>query len=47
MIQVSLTGRGGLAAFLDLWHVVDTRQPDPDPFEQLVRGITGQKSADL
>jgi hypothetical protein len=46
LIPVILEGRQGrpkLPPFLDLWHVVDMRQPDPDPFEQLVWGITGQK----
>ena len=46
IIPVILTGRQGrprLPAFLDLWHVVDMRQADPDPFEQLVWGITGEK----
>jgi len=48
LIPVILEGRTGnprLPAFLDMWHVVDMRQPDPDPFEQLVWGITGEKSA--
>jgi len=47
IIPVILEGRRGnprLPAFLDLWHVVDMRQPDPDPFEQLVWGITGERS---
>jgi WD40 repeat protein len=46
IIPVILEGRQGrprLPAFLDLWHMVDMRQRDPDPFEQLVWGITGQK----
>jgi len=46
IIPVVLTGRQGrprLPAFLDLWHMVDMRQADPDPFEQLVWGITGEK----
>ena len=48
LIPVILPGRTGsprLPAFLDMWHVVDMRQPEPDPFEQLVWGITGEKSA--
>jgi WD40 repeat protein len=46
IIPVILEGRQGrprLPAFLGLWQVVDMRQPVPDPFEQLVWGITGQK----
>ena len=48
IIPVILEGREGnprLPAFLDVWHAVDMRQPDPDPFEQLVWGITGERSA--
>lgn len=47
MIPVILEGRQRspkLPPFLNAWHVVDMRQHDPDPFEQLVWGITGQKS---
>jgi hypothetical protein len=46
IIPVILEGRQGhprLPPFLDLWHLVDMRQRDPDPFEQLVWGITGKK----
>jgi hypothetical protein len=46
VIPVILEGRRGnprLPDFLDLLHRVDMRQPDPDPFEMLVYGITGQK----
>jgi hypothetical protein len=46
IIPVVLEGRQGrprLPAFLDLWHMVDMRQRDPDPFEQLIWGITGEK----
>jgi hypothetical protein len=46
IIPVILEGRKGrprFPAFLDLWQVVDMRQADPDPFEQLVWGITGHK----
>ncbi len=48
LIPVILRGRTGrprLPAFLDSWHMVDMRQPDPDPFEQLVWGITGENPA--
>jgi hypothetical protein len=38
-------GRPRLPAFLDVLHLVDMRQPDPDPFEQLVWGITGERSS--
>ncbi len=47
IIPVILEGRQGqpqLPPFLGLLHVVDMRQPDPDPFRQLVWGITGEKS---
>jgi hypothetical protein len=46
-IPVILEGRQGqpqLPPFLSLLHLVDMRQPDPDPFRQLVWGITGEKS---
>ena len=45
IIPVILEGREGnprMPAFLDVWHIVDMRQPDPDPFEQLVWGITAR-----
>jgi WD40 repeat protein len=48
IIPVILEGRQStprLPAFLGGWHVVDMRQPEPDPFEQLVWGITGERSA--
>ena len=48
IIPVILPGREGrprLPGFLDVRHIVDMRQPDPDPFEQLVWGITGERSA--
>lgn len=48
IIPVILEGRLGnprLPAFLSSWHMVDMRKPNPDPFEQLVWGITGEKSA--
>lgn len=47
IIPVILDGRDGrprLPAFLNLLHVVDLREPDPDPFEQLVWGITGERA---
>jgi hypothetical protein len=47
IIPVILEGRQGqpqFPPFLSLVHVVDMRQPDPDPFRQLVWGITGEKS---
>jgi TIR domain/Ras family/WD domain, G-beta repeat len=47
IIPIILEGRQGqpqLPPFLGLLHVVDMRQPDPDPFRQLVWGITGDKS---
>jgi hypothetical protein len=50
IIPVILDGRRGrprLPAFLNLWHVVDMRERDPDPFEQLVWGITRQKPSTL
>ena len=46
IIPVIMEGRKGrpqLPAFLKLWHEIDMRQPDPDPFEQLVWGITGER----
>jgi len=46
VIPVILSGRLGqprLPAFLSSWHTIDMRNPDPDPFEQLVWGITGEK----
>lgn len=47
IIPVILEGREGrprLPPFLNLLHVVDLRQPDPDPFDQLVWGITGERA---
>jgi hypothetical protein len=47
IIPVILEGRLGnprLPAFLNSWHMVDMRNSNPDPFEQLVWGITGEKS---
>jgi hypothetical protein len=38
-------GQPRLPSFLKIWHEVDMRQPDPDPFEQLVWGITGERNA--
>lgn len=46
LIPVILEGRVGnprLPGFLDLRHIVDMRNADPDPFEQLVWGITGER----
>ena len=46
VIPVILEGRPGiprLPAFLSSWHMVDMRKPIPDPFEQLLWGITGEK----
>jgi GTPase SAR1 family protein len=50
VIPVIMEGREGnprLPAFLDLRHAVDMRQREPDPFEQLIWGITGEKSSYL
>jgi WD40 repeat protein len=47
IIPVILEGRQGqpqLPPFLSLLHLVDMRQPDPDPFRQLAWGITGDRS---
>jgi len=46
IIPVILEGRKGeprFPPFLELWHRVDMRQLNPDPFEMLVWGITGEK----
>lgn len=46
LIPVILPGRKGdprFPPFLALWHAVDMRQPVPDPFEQLIWGITGKR----
>ena len=46
IIPVILEGRKGdprFPPFLELWHRVDMRQLDPDPFEMLIWGITGEK----
>ncbi len=48
IIPVILEGRQGnprLPAFLNSWHKVDMRNSSPDPFEQLVWGITGERSS--
>jgi hypothetical protein len=50
VIPVLLEGRVGnprLPSFLASWHMVDMRNSSPDPFEQLVWGITGERSAPL
>jgi GTPase SAR1 family protein len=47
IIPVILEGRQGqpqLPPFLGTLHVVDMRQPDPDPFRQLIWGVTGERS---
>ena len=47
IIPVVLDGRQGqprFPAFLNLWQVVDMRVAHPDPFEQLVWGITGERN---
>jgi len=49
IIPVILEGRQGnprLSGFLNAWQKVDMRKPNPDPFEQLVWGITGDRSSD-
>jgi GTPase SAR1 family protein len=49
IIPVILEGRQGtprLPAFLNAWHKVDMRNPNPDPLEQLIWGITGDRSGD-
>ena len=46
IIPVILEGRKGhpqFPGFLSLWHMVDMRQDEPDPIEQLIWGITGEK----
>jgi hypothetical protein len=45
VILEGVPGKPAFPAFLDGWHRVDMRQPDPDPFEQLIWGITGKKTA--
>jgi hypothetical protein len=48
IIPVILEGRQGnprLPAFLNSWNKFDMRDPSPDPFEQLVWGITGDRSS--
>jgi TIR domain len=35
-----------LPLLLEQWHAVDFRQRQPDPFEQLVWGITGERPQD-
>ncbi|MFI7598308.1 TIR domain-containing protein [Actinoplanes sp. NPDC049681] len=46
IIPVVLPGRRGtprMPGFLDLWQVIDMREPETDPFERLIWGITGRK----
>ena len=50
LIPVILEDRQGqprLPPFLKIWHQVDMRQQSPDPFEQLIWGITGERSAEF
>jgi len=47
VIPVILRGRLAnlkLPPFLSLWHMVDMRQFNPDPLDQLIWGITGKRS---
>jgi hypothetical protein len=49
VIPVILAGRRGqprFPGFLNLGHMVDMREQYPDPFEQLLWGITGEKPMD-
>jgi hypothetical protein len=43
VILVGRLGRPRLPAFLSSWQTIDMRHPDPDPFERLVWGITGER----
>ncbi len=48
IIPVILEGRQGrpqMPGFLSLWHVVDMRQEDPNPLDQLIWGITGERQS--
>lgn len=44
VILASRAGKPRLPPFLALWQVVDMRVSDPDPIDQLVWGITGNRS---
>jgi GTPase SAR1 family protein len=44
VILQSRVGNPRLPDFLTLWQLIDMRKPEPDPFEQLVWGITGEKT---
>jgi len=43
VILPSRTGNPRLPDFLTLWHLVDMRKADPEPLDQLVWGITGER----
>jgi hypothetical protein len=46
LIPVILEGRKGrprFPVFLGLWRAVDMREPDTDPFERLIGGITRKR----
>jgi hypothetical protein len=48
LIPVILTSRKGnprLPGFLPMLHAVDMRKTEPDPIDQLVWGITGERAA--
>jgi len=44
VILASRRGQPRLPGYLPLLQVVDMREPDPDPFEQLMWGITGERA---
>jgi len=47
IIPVILEGRVGqpkMPPFMELWHTVDMRKRDPDPFELLMWGITDERA---
>jgi GTPase SAR1 family protein len=47
IIPVILQGRVGqpkMPPFMELWHTVDMRKRDPDPFELLMWGITDERT---
>ncbi|WP_167978500.1 hypothetical protein [Lentzea indica] len=43
MILDGTEGDLELPGFLRVWSTIDMRMADPDPFEQLIWGITGEQ----
>ena len=45
LILAGRKGKPRLPDFLDHFHAIDFRTPDPDPLQQLIWGITGERGS--